>query len=332
MFVTHWAAEIATVRDHRSGAALRNGDLARSDTIGRGACAGVPPHVEDAAVAAIAARERVSNVRARVYAATMNRIDRLYALVEELRAAGPRGRTARQLAGHFEVSVRTIERDVSALGQAGVPLTTRAGRTGGYTLDRSMSLPPLNFTPGEAAAVAVALSGSQHVLFARDARSALQKIAAAMPERALEEARATAAKVRLLVQPVPDPDAEITETIWRAVRDNDVLRIRYIDVGGVETEREVEPQHVVVGPNGSYLTAFCHLRGDDRVFRLDRIMWAERTPSLPRPQREVPEPVVDGHQTRLPASGLHPEDLLPNTDIGLSRVPGTVGAVRHPGG
>src|SRR3954469_19137697 len=109
----------------------------------------------------------------------MNRIDRLYALAEELRAAGPRGRTARQLAARFEVSVRTIERDLSALGQAGVPLATKQGRTGGYSLDRSMSLPPLNFTPGEGAAVA--LSRSEHVLFTRDARSAMQKIVAAMP-------------------------------------------------------------------------------------------------------------------------------------------------------
>ncbi len=88
---------------------------------------------------------------------TVNRIDRLYALVEELRAAGPRARTARRLAEHFEVSVRTIERDLSALGQAGVPLATKQGRGVGYALDRSMSLPPLNFTPGEAAAVAVAM-------------------------------------------------------------------------------------------------------------------------------------------------------------------------------
>jgi predicted DNA-binding transcriptional regulator YafY len=266
----------------------------------------------------------------------MNRIDRLYALVEELRAAGPRGRTARQLAGHFEISVRTIERDLSALGQAGVPLATKQGRTGGYTLDRSMSLPPLNFTPREAAAVAVALSRSEHVLFARDARSALQKIVAAMPERALEEARATAGKIRLLVQPVPDPDAEIAETVWRGVRDNHVLHIRYIDVGGLETEREVEPQHIVVGPNGSYLTAWCHLRGDDRVFRMDRITRAERTPSLPRAPRVAAEPVVDGHETKLPASALRPEDLLPNTDpntdIGLSRGRDTVGSARRPGG
>lgn len=231
----------------------------------------------------------------------MNRIDRLYALVEELRAAGPRGRTARQLAEHFEVSVRTIERDLSALGQAGVPLSSRQGRRGGYVLDRSMTLPPLNFTPQEAAAVAVALSRSEHVLWARDARSALNKIVAAMPERAVREARSTAETVRLLVQPVPGPDAEIAEAIWRAVRHNEVLRIRYIDTGGVETTREIEPQHVVVGPNGSYLTAWCHLRHDDRVFRMDRITAAERRPPIPRQARIAPEPLVDGLITKIPA-------------------------------
>src|SRR5215813_14525732 len=92
----------------------------------------------------------VSTVAARLYAPSMNRIDRMYALVEELRAAGRRGRKARQLAEHFEVSVRTIERDLSALGQAGVPLATKQGRTGGYSVDRAMSLPPLNFTAREA--------------------------------------------------------------------------------------------------------------------------------------------------------------------------------------
>jgi len=262
----------------------------------------------------------------------MNRTDRLYALVEELRAAGPRGRTARRLAEHFEVSVRTIERDLSALGQAGVPLATKQGRTGGYTLDRSMSLPPLNFTPREAAAVAVALSRMDHVLFARDARTALQKIVAAMPERALEEARATAEKVRLVVQPVPGPDAEIAETIWRAVRDGEVLRIHYLDVGGVETEREVEPEHVVVGPQGSYLTAWCHLREDDRVFRMDRISGAERTPTPPRARRVAPDTIVDGHETRFPESALRPAELLGNSDTGLSRASATVGVSRRSGG
>ncbi|HVQ18310.1 MAG TPA: WYL domain-containing protein, partial [Actinomycetes bacterium] len=136
----------------------------------------------------------------------------------------------------------------------------------------------------------------------------------AMPARALEEARATAEKV------------------WQAVRDNHVLRISYIDVGGVETEREVEPQHVVVGPNGSYLTAYCHLRWDDGVFRMVRVTRAERILSSPRPRRVVAEPLVDGHETKLAESALRPEDLLPNSDIGLSPDPGTVGASRRLGG
>jgi predicted DNA-binding transcriptional regulator YafY len=241
----------------------------------------------------------------------MNRIDRLYALAEELRAAGPRGRTARQLAARFEVSVRTIERDLSALGQAGVPLATKQGRTGGYSVDRSMSLPPLNFTAREAMAVAVALSRGNHVLFARDARTALQKIVAAMPQRDLDEARTAAAKVRLLVRPVPDPDGEIAEQIWRAVRDNQVLRIEYTDVGGVGTEREVEPQHVVVGPNGSYLTAWCHLRQEDRVFRMDRITRAERTATPPSRPLATGDLEVDGYETNLPHAALRPEDLFP---------------------
>jgi len=272
----------------------------------------------------------------------MNRTDRLYALVELLRASGPRGRSARQLAEHFEVSVRTIERDLSALGQAGVPLATKQGRAGGYSVDRSMSLPPLNFTPREAAAVAVALSQCELVLFARDARSALHKIAAAMPERALAEAYATAGKVRLIVEPSSQPDADVAEALWCAVRDGHTLRIGYTDVGGLETERVVEPQHVVLGPAGSYLTAWCHLRGDDRVFRMDRITRADRVPAVPRPARA---PVMEARPVRMPHSVLHPEELLgrggrsatvskhlANSDTGLSRGRDTVGTASQTGG
>jgi predicted DNA-binding transcriptional regulator YafY len=78
----------------------------------------------------------------------VNRTERLYAIAEELRRAGRPGRTAGGLAGRFEVSVRTIKRDVSALLQAGLPIWARPGAGGGYVLDASASLPPVNFTPG----------------------------------------------------------------------------------------------------------------------------------------------------------------------------------------
>ena len=94
----------------------------------------------------------------------------------------------------------------------------------------------------------------------------------------------------------------------------------------------VDPYAVFAAEGEWYLTAWCHLRGDERVFRMDRITRAERTPSGPRPHRVAPEPVVDGHQTKLPESALRPENLLTNSDIGLSRQPETVGASRRSGG
>ena len=85
----------------------------------------------------------------------MNRTDRLYAIVEELRAVAPRPRSGRWLALRFEVSTRTVERDIAALQQAGVPVYAEPGRTGGYVLDRATTLPPVNVTPAEAVAIAV---------------------------------------------------------------------------------------------------------------------------------------------------------------------------------
>jgi predicted DNA-binding transcriptional regulator YafY len=58
----------------------------------------------------------------------MNRTDRLYALVEELRASAPRARSAQRLAERFEVGVRTIQRDILALQEAGVPIWATPAR------------------------------------------------------------------------------------------------------------------------------------------------------------------------------------------------------------
>src|SRR6201995_3251921 len=87
----------------------------------------------------------------------VNRTDRLYALVEELRAVAPRPRSARWLAGRFEVSVRTVERDISALQQGGTPVYAEPGPPGGYCLDKAHTLPPVNFTADEAVAMALGL-------------------------------------------------------------------------------------------------------------------------------------------------------------------------------
>jgi predicted DNA-binding transcriptional regulator YafY len=110
----------------------------------------------------------------------MNRTDRLYALVEDLRATAPRARGARRLAERFEVSVRTIQRDILALQEAGVPIWATPDPGGGYTIDPGHTLPPLNFTASEAAAIALALARSGPMPFDGAARTALHKLVAAM--------------------------------------------------------------------------------------------------------------------------------------------------------
>ena len=119
-----------------------------------------------------------------VACASVNRTDRLYALVEDLRAVAPRPRSARQLAGRYEVSTRTIERDVLALQEAGVPIYAVAGRCGGYVIDKALTLPPLNFTAAEMVAMAVSLARVEPAPFASALRSALRKVlAVARPRR-----------------------------------------------------------------------------------------------------------------------------------------------------
>jgi predicted DNA-binding transcriptional regulator YafY len=209
----------------------------------------------------------------------MNRTDRLYAMVEQLRAVAPRAVTSRQLADRFEVSVRTIERDITALQQAGVPIWATPGPGGGYSIDPSMTLPPVNFTAREALAVAVALSRAGTIPFARSARMALQKLVAAMSADAAGQARELAERIRLFLPEGGGPRALAPE-VEQAVLDGEVVTIDYEDRTGATTTRTIEPAGFVGDADHWYLVAWCRLRRAGRSFRLDRIRSFQPTGEL----------------------------------------------------
>src|SRR6266568_8789300 len=81
----------------------------------------------------------------------MNRVDRLMAIVVHLQ--GRRVVRAEEIAAHFEISVRTVYRDIAALGEAGIPILAEAGV--GYSLARGYHLPPVMFTAEEASALSI---------------------------------------------------------------------------------------------------------------------------------------------------------------------------------
>ena len=223
----------------------------------------------------------------------MNRTDRLYALVEELRAIAPRPRSARWLAAKFEVSSRTIERDLSALQLSGVPIWAEPGRTGGYCLDPAHTLAPLNFTVDEALAVMVALGTLGTSPFHDAATSALRKVVAVTDERSLRETADLAARIHLLGEHKPNgAPPELAD----ALRTGHILRISYVDRHGSATSRDVEPMGFVGKGSDWYLIAWCRLRDGLRAFRGDRITEAKPLSERPaqRPLRAEDLGIVYG--------------------------------------
>jgi predicted DNA-binding transcriptional regulator YafY len=220
----------------------------------------------------------------------VNRTDRLYALVEELRAVAPRARTAQQLADRFEVSVRTVQRDLGALMEAGVPLYATPGPGGGYAIDPAHTLPPVNFTSDEAAALAIALARRERSPLADALRSALRKVVAAMPQAEADAARRLTGRVHMMAPrddaPPAPPPSRAALACERAVVTSRVVEIDYCDRHGESTRRAVEPAALVVSSEVSYLVGHCRLRDDIRVFRVDRIGSARVTDEV-APERDT---------------------------------------------
>jgi predicted DNA-binding transcriptional regulator YafY len=215
----------------------------------------------------------------------MNRTDRLYALVDDLRAHAPRLVRAADLARRFEVTTRTIERDLLALQEAGVPIWAQPGPGGGYSLQVDSTLPPLNLSPGEAAAVATALAATRAMPFAEAGRSALRKLAAVMAAVPRDQAQRLVSQIRVLEPPRTDTDTSIADTVQAALLEARAIALTYRAGDDRVTTRVVEPAGIIGTAHGWYLVGWCRLRQAPRAFRLDRIATAELTTEAiaPRP-------------------------------------------------
>ncbi|MGP3770927.1 helix-turn-helix transcriptional regulator [Streptomyces sp. SDT5-1] len=199
----------------------------------------------------------------------MNRTARLYALVEELRAAAPRAVTVGVLATRFEVSVRTVQRDLQALMHSGVPVRAVTGRGGGWAIDPRTTLPPIRLTADEASAVTAALAAVDEATpYAGAARTAAQKIAATLTGPGSEAARDLAARIVALR---PSHDGSVRTAVERSLAEQLVLRLTYTDAAGEESRRDVEPAGLLTAGRHWYLIAWCRSRRAGRGFRLDRI-------------------------------------------------------------
>jgi proteasome accessory factor B len=204
----------------------------------------------------------------------MKKAERLYALVDLLRAARaplPASRLARE----FDVSPRTIERDLKSLQVSGVPIYADHGVRGGYSILREHSLPPLNLTASESLAVLAGLGLLESSPFEAAVRRARTKILAVIAEERLEPLHDTLSSMRVIdANPVAltAPGTVPVDLLSDAVLSRRVVRLTYASADGrASTQREVETMGLLRGGDSWMLMGWCRLRSGIRGFHLDRI-------------------------------------------------------------
>ena len=198
----------------------------------------------------------------------MRRADRLFQIVQLLR--GGKLLTAQLLADRLEVSPRTIYRDIAELIGAGVPIEGEAGL--GYLMRSGYDLPPLMFSADEIVAL---VAGVQMVRawggerLALSAEEALARIEAVLPAKVA--ARAAQVNIRAFRPPGSEDMAAGLDQLEAACNSRTRLHLAYGDAEGAQTSRIIRPLAVIFWGRAWTLAAWCELRADFRVFRLDRI-------------------------------------------------------------
>ena len=181
--------------------------------------------------------------------------------------------TAPGLADKFNVSIRTIYRDIRALEQSGVPILTEEGK--GYTLMEGYRIPPVMFTETEANAL---ITAEQFVLKNKDASfikeytAAIDKIKSVLRYNTKENANLLSNRIAISQNNSHDRTSNYLSSLQLALTNFNVAKIEYQKADAEETSsRAIEPFALLSTQENWLLVAWCRLRKSFRLFRLDRI-------------------------------------------------------------
>ncbi len=247
----------------------------------------------------------------------MNRMDRLTAILLLLQE---RAHTSDEIARRFEVSKRTVLRDVQALSEMGVPVIAREGVNGGYSLPQTYHTPPLPLNSNEVFLLLLALSSINMLAdapFAGARASLLAKLGAAVPERQRAEAQALLTQVSLDT-PGRVQRAPLLDALLQALRNKCWLRVNYQSATRSSTQ-DLFPRQLDEENGLWYLTAYSREHKADRRYRVDRLTALAALPS----DHEEPPAALDY------ADATHPLIRVTLSARGASLAEGIADLAKH---
>lgn len=204
----------------------------------------------------------------------MNRIDRLSAILIQLQSR--RTVRARDIADRYNISLRTVYRDISSLEEAGIPIIGEAGI--GYSLQEGYRLPPVMFTREEATALITAEKLMAQLTDTANAglfSNALDKIRAVLETTDKDYLNHMESKIAVVQKSAPGDfiaQENLLQLILDALGSHLVMKMHYFKpYNQGETKRTIEPVGVFYVNRYWHLIAFCREKNDYRDFRFDRI-------------------------------------------------------------
>ena len=220
------------------------------------------------------------------------KIDRLVSIILLLLEKERIG--AQELADLFEVSPRTIYRDIDSINMAGIPVRATSGVGGGFEIMEQYKIDKEVFSTADLSVILMGLSSLSNMMRGDELVSAFAKVKSFIPAERAEEIELLTGQITIDLSPwsgnrTAQPYLEL---IKQALQEHKLLSFAYLDRAGNRIPRVAEPYQLVLKGSQWYWQGYCHTRNDFRLFKLSRsanLQLLEETFS----PREHPKPELD---------------------------------------
>ncbi|WP_194191589.1 helix-turn-helix transcriptional regulator [Clostridium chrysemydis] len=181
--------------------------------------------------------------------------------------------SAVELAEMFEVSTRTIYRDIETLSLAGIPIVTFNGVNGGISIMEEYKVDKKLFTISDISTILMGLSSVSTTISNKELIGTLEKVKSLLPKAQVKdiELKSNQITIDLTTWMGNKSFKSNIDKIKSALNDNKLLEFEYYGTNRIKDKRIIEPYKLILKENNWYLQGYCTFKEDFRVFKLSRI-------------------------------------------------------------